>query len=60
MKKNPQNKAKNIETIIRLAWSSLESHLEYTYKGSNKKDRKFHKNCVIEYAEIIKNATSLY
>ena len=51
------NRAKLIERAIRLAWSSLESHLPYTYKG---KEQAFDRKCVAEYAEIIQILTQLY
>lgn len=53
-------KEKGIEKAIRLIWSSLESHLEYTYIKPTKIDldrgetNKFHKDCIREYAEVIK------
>jgi len=59
MKKTAYIRAKYVEKIIRQAWSSLESHLEYTYKNSSEKE-KFHKACVKEYVDIIKNASELY
>jgi hypothetical protein len=59
MKKTSIKRAKIIEKIIRQAWSSLESHLEYTYIKTPEKE-KFHKDCVKEYIDIIKNASELY
>ena len=53
------NRAKIIERIIRQAWSSLESHLKYTHSHTSE-GQQFHKNCVKEYVEIIKNASELY
>ena len=50
---------KKIERIIRLAWSSLESHLKYT-RMKTSEGEKFHKDCVNEYAEIIKLTSELY
>jgi hypothetical protein len=60
MKKKQRSKA--VEKIIRNAWDSLESHLEYTHDGQlvRREDRKFHKECVKQYAEIILNAVKLY
>ena len=52
-------RAKIIEKIIRQAWSSLESHLKYTHSHTSE-GQKFHKDCVKEYVEIIKNASELY
>ncbi len=49
---------------IRLAWSSLESHLDASIK-IEKKERKyvgseqFHKKCVQEYADIIQILSKL-
>jgi len=59
MKTIEHTRAKYVEKIIRLAWSSLESHLEYTYKKTSEGEE-FHKQCVKEYIEIIKNASELY
>lgn len=56
--KNTQ-RSKNVEIIIKLAWSSLKSHLPWTYKNSSE-GQKFHKLCVMEYAKIIENASKLY
>ena len=55
-------KAKEIEKAIRLTWSSLESHLLYTHSGKliRDEDREFHKQCVQEYADIIKVLSQLY
>lgn len=55
-------KAKEIERAIRLAFSSLESHLQYTHGGRlvRNEDREFHKNCIKEYADIIKVLSELY
>ena len=60
---------KNDEQIvkaIRLTWSSLESHLKWTYAPIDKhcreveeEDNDFHKKCVKEYAEIIKILSDL-
>ncbi len=57
-------RAKKIEQAIRLIWSSLDSHLAWTYeKGPKVKyfgKKVFHKRAVKEYAEIIKILTELY
>ena len=50
-----------IENALTLAWDSLESHM-LSYKPAPKRKccqavvggREFHKNCIKEYAEIIK------
>ena len=57
-----QLKAQEIDKAIRLAWSSLESHLPYTHSGSmiRGEDHEFHKNCIKEYAEIISVLSKLY
>lgn len=52
-------RAKHVEKIIRLAFDSLQSHLEYTYKHTSEGE-KFHKDCVVEYLEIINNAVKLW
>lgn len=46
-----------IRRIMRLIWSSLDSHLEWVDekpKGKGEGDVKFQIKCVREYAEIIK------
>lgn len=53
-----EEKAKKIERAIRLAWSSLESHLQWTHKKSSEGE-KFHKQCLGEYAELIKILTEI-
>lgn len=61
-----QDRAKKIDRAIRLAWSSLESHLEGAHRNlkllekKNGESNKFHKQCVKEYAEIIKILSELY
>ena len=49
---------KDIIKSIRLAWDSLDSHLDSTQdkrlKGKIIGNRKFHKKCCQEYAFIIK------
>jgi len=56
-----RNRSKKIRRIIRNVFSSLDSHLEYTYKKGLEKpeDNNFHKKCVKEYAKIIKDAADL-
>lgn len=60
MEKN--KKSQEIEKAIRLAWSSLESHLGYTHSGKlpSHESREFHQKCVGEYAEIINVLSKLY
>lgn len=59
MKKTKKDKeAKIIERNLRLAWSSLESHLWATHNKSAE-GKRFHKQCVKEYAETIYNLSKL-
>lgn len=56
-------RAKDVEKGIRLAWSSLETHLGYTHSRSGlirNETHNFHKKCVREYVEIISILTRLY
>lgn len=60
MRKTKSNqRAKEVEKIIRLAWDSLQSHLPYTRLKSSEGVR-FHKLCIRQYAEIIQSASKLY
>ena len=59
MERKAQKRARHVEKIIRQTWSSLESHLKYTYRHTSE-GQKFHKDCVREYVEIIKNVIELY
>lgn len=61
-----QTRAEEIIKAIQLAWSSLDSHLEYCVKPiKDKKFKKihgsaaFHKKCVQEYSIIIKALANL-
>lgn len=54
-----KDRAKLVEEIIRLAYSSLESHLHYTHRASAE-GKTFHRACVKDYARIIKAASLLY
>lgn len=59
-----RKRAKKVVKAIEMVWSSLDSHLYFTYKR-NKKARnnegtKFHQKCVREYAELIKLLSELY
>ena len=58
-KANQHRRAKIVAKIIRQAWSSLDSHLKYTHSHTSE-GQQFHKNCVREYVEIIKDASELY
>lgn len=55
-KKTEKQRVQEIEQAIRLAWGSLESHLQYTHsKGLVRNETpRFHKKCCLEYATIIK------
>lgn len=53
-------KEQKIERALKLIWDSLQSHLEWTYKKDKSEDPKFHKQCVKEYAELIKIISELY
>ena len=54
MKNKKQNHIE-LAKSIRLAWSSLDSHIDYVDTPYKKGEPKgFHKKCVKEYAEIIK------
>jgi hypothetical protein len=59
MVKKKHLREERIERAIKLTWSSLRSHLEWTHKKSPEGHR-FHKACVQEYAETIKILSSLY
>jgi len=57
--KEKYRRAKLVKKIIRLAYDSLDSHLDYTHiKTSEGSD--FHKNAIRDYIEIIKTATELW
>lgn len=54
---------KVIGKAIELVWQSLESHLITPYYKSKKysiDDKKFHQQCVRDYAELIKLISELY
>jgi hypothetical protein len=57
--KNPKKRAKEVEQAMRLAWASLESHLRYTHEKCPEGNT-FHKKCVKEYVQILKNLSELY
>ena len=56
MKKNKKDKL--LDEVIRSVYSSLESHLRYTYVKSSE-GKRFHKKCVKEYAVIIEKLSKL-
>lgn len=51
-------KDKDKERALRLVWSSLQSHLPWTYKPSSE-GKRFHKQCVKDYAELMKIISNL-
>lgn len=60
--KRSSAKVGDVVKAIRLTWSSLDSHLDYTHtpiKTRSKEmkaihgGRRFHKQCVREYAEVL-------
>lgn len=57
--KRKNEREEKIEKILRLVWSSLESHLLYTHQKSWE-GKRFHKDCVSEYSLIIKLLSELY
>ena len=57
--KEKYRRAKIVKKIIRLAYDSLDSHLDYTHiKTSEGAD--FHKDAIKQYIDIIKLATELW
>lgn len=60
--KKEKLRARKIDRAIRLAISSLKSHLYYTHDGelARGEDFNFHKKCVKEYCELIKLLGDLY
>lgn len=60
--KREKLRARKIDRAIRLAISSLKSHLYYTHDGelARGEDYDFHKKCVKEYCELIKLLGDLY
>ena len=56
--KRRAERATLVERGIRLAYDSLQSHLEWTY--STRKDELFHKKCVQQYADLIQILSRLY
>lgn len=57
--KKPKDKAKIIERLMRLTYSSLESHLRYTHIKTPE-GVSFHKRCVKDYAETMYLISKLY
>lgn len=65
MKKNStqSERAKNVEVGMNLVWSSLQSHLPYTYQKNGlarNESNAFHKKCVKEYVELMNVLLKLY
>jgi len=56
--KNSTFKKKNIEKLMKSIISSLVSHLPYTYLKSYE-GKKFHTNCVKQYAKDIKDLSEI-
>lgn len=57
-----KDRSKTIEAAIKIASSSLLSHLPFTYgkQSSRRESASFHKKCVREYCELIKHLSDLY
>ena len=53
-----KTKDKILEEVIKSVWSSLVSHLPYTYLKSSE-GKRFHKTCVKDYADIINKLSKL-
>lgn len=56
-------RSKRIAKCIKLVYSSLESHLDYTHKGKTTgkdEDHRFHRKAVQEYSTVIKHLSRLY
>jgi hypothetical protein len=53
-----KDKDKILEEVIKSVWSSLVSHLPYTYQKSSE-GKIFHKKCVREYSVIIDKLSKL-
>jgi hypothetical protein len=54
-----QLKAELVEKAMRIVWASLESHLEFTYK-KHVNSKKFHKQTIREYADLLSILSRLY
>lgn len=64
--KHASAKAEDVVKATRLVWASLDSHLDYTHTPVKQKKfrqihggKRFHKQCVKEYAEILLTLTKL-
>lgn len=49
-----------IELLMYMTWDELSSHLPFTYDKDRKIDRKFEKDCVVEYAKKMNLLAELY
>jgi ppGpp synthetase/RelA/SpoT-type nucleotidyltranferase len=60
--KKAKKRAKVIRRLMRNVWGSLDSHLKYTYKKGLPKEEsnEFHKQCIREYSQAIKDISELY
>lgn len=54
-----KEREKVIEELVRLTWASLESHLSGTH-SKTPEGEKFHKECIQDYARMIKLLSELY
>lgn len=57
-----KDKRKKIEKLMRMTWSSLESHLQYTYSKklpTTVESNSFHVKCVRAYSQQIKDLADL-
>ena len=58
VKDKKKTNRRKVERVIRKIWSSLESHLKYTYNKSTE-GTKFHIQCVRDYAAMIKDLSDV-
>lgn len=66
-KLGPTERARAVEKGIRIAWESLETHLDRAYEKSDEltheelvEEHEHHKRSVRDYADLIKILASLY
>lgn len=57
--RHADQRAKKIDRALKLAWDSLQSHLNWTHHISSE-GKIFHKKCVKQYAELMKLLSELY
>jgi len=57
--KEKYRRAKLVKGIIKLAYDSLDSHLDYTHRKTSE-GADFHKDAIRQYVEIIDKATKLW